>query len=226
VWRRGRCEIGKRLYIINGVARAKGGNVAYKNLGPRTFRKPKNASFDETLWAVNGHPAIQVADEHGKQFILLDRLKNQWNDPRDKENGRYALYVEWKVPADPAIPARQHGAIVRVRHNSTDEQIAAGKWAETDLRAIPEDDPDFPDLGGIRQLAESLNHNMKQRRPNKRARAYGLDNRTVHNYAFIMASNLVNMIQWYRYTGGDTSSRFGHYEPPEPTRKSKRPSAS
>ena len=66
---------------------------------------------------------------------------------------------------------------------------------------------------------------MKQRRPNKRARAYGIDNRTVHNYWFIMASNLVNMIQWYRYTGGDISSRFGHYEPPEPTRKTKRPSA-
>ena len=177
------------------------------------------------MWAVNGHPAIQVADEHGKHFILLDRHKIDWHKPRKKGNGRYALYVEWKVPAHPAIPERQHGAIVRVRHNSTDEQLAAGKWAETDLRAIGEDDPDFPDLSGMRQLAESLNHNLKQRRPNKRARAYGTANRTVHNYAALMASNLVNMIQWYRYTGGDISSRFGHYEPPEPTRKTKRPSA-
>ncbi len=177
------------------------------------------------MWAVNGHPAIQVADEHGKHFILLDRHKIDWHKPREKGNGRYALYVEWKVPAHPAIPERQHGAIVRVRHNSTDEQLAAGKWAETDLRAIGEDDPDFPDLSGMRQLAESLNHNLKQRRPNKRARAYGIPNRTVHNYAALMASNLVNMIQWYRYTGGDISSRFGHYEPPEPTRKSKRSSA-
>ena len=207
------------------MARAKGGNVPYKNLGDKTFRKSGKTSFNETVWAVNGHPAIQVADEHGKQFILLDRHKIDWHKPREKGNGRYALYVEWKVPAHPAIPERQHGAIVRVRHNSTDEQLAAGQRAGTHLRPIPEDDPDFPDLYGLRQLAESLNHNMKQRRPNKRARTYGLADRTVHNYSYIMVSNQLAMIQWYRHTGGDISSRFGHYKPPEPTRKPKQPAA-
>jgi len=38
------------------------------------------------------------------------------------------------------------------------------------------------------------NHSLKQRRPNKRARAYGIANRTVHNYGFIIASNQLAMI--------------------------------
>jgi len=47
----------------------------------------------------------------------------------------------------------------------------------------------------------------------------------VHNYGFIIASKQLVMIQWYRYTGGDISTRFGHYKPPEPARASNRPGA-
>jgi hypothetical protein len=47
----------------------------------------------------------------------------------------------------------------------------------------------------------------------------------VHNYGFIITSNQLAMIQWYRNTGGDISFRFGHYKPPEPARNSNRPGA-
>jgi len=114
-----------RLLLINGVSRAKGGSVAYAKLGRNTFRRADRTAFDEIVWTANGHTAIQVADEHGKQLVLPDCAKVQWNPSRTPTGG-WALYVEWTVPDLPDIPSHIRGATVRVRHNSTEAELACG----------------------------------------------------------------------------------------------------
>lgn len=200
------------LTPIGKVPRTKGKNskVAEFNLGPHEFRR-KEPSGGTTpvvtlpLFALDGPPIIKRLDGNGiVHHIPLIRKRHNLQ----RYTRRCTLYVEWALPAHPLIPEHLVGAFTIIRHNSTPEELAVSAAGRSSaLRVIPEHDPDFDHLMGLRQDPESSNSTLKQIMG--RARGHGSRRFRLHMLSYQLLLLVTSLVAHNEETGDDISDFFG-----------------
>ena len=124
---------------IAKVPLTKSGTLASHSLGAHNFTLG-SSKFSETIVTSNGTPGINIVVNGKRQFVALVRKQLKFRDS--------TLYGVWEVPDDPNVPRSHRRAKVWIRQTSTDEEVGLNQRRTRSLRAIPEDDPDFPKLFG------------------------------------------------------------------------------
>ncbi len=128
--------------------------------------------------------------------------------------GFYRVYGKWVVPDVATAPVRLRGATVDIRHDSTDEEVATGKYRERGLCPVPPADPDFDRCYNIREDVESWHHYLKSQLPNRRARSVGIRRQRFDMHALQLALITTTLLAWHERTGGDLQPWFGQSRPP------------
>ena len=204
------------LTPIGKVPRTKGKNskVAEFNLGPHKFRRSAPSEGTTTvatlpLFALDGPPIIKRVDGEGVvHHIPLVRKRHNLR----RYARRCTLYVDWALPAHPLVPEHLVGAVTTVRHNSTPQELAvsaAGRCSA--LRVIPEHDPDFDTLMGLRQDPESSNSTLKHEMG--RARGHGSRRFRLHMLSYQILLLVTSLVAHHQQTGDDISDFFGGAAP-------------
>ena len=101
-----------------------------------------------------------------------------------------------------------------IRHNSDHTERTKNTRRTRSLRPIPENDPDFATLYGLREDTESMHHHLKQRMWNGRARTIGLQRQTINHHAYQTRTGLVALIAHHYRTTSSLTSWFGQWKPP------------
>jgi hypothetical protein len=83
--------------------------------------------------AIGGAPFIYVTFNGEHIPIQLDMRKL---DREPNRRSGYRIYGKWRIPDRPEIPKRLRGAIGRIRHNSTEDEIATSRRRTRALRPI------------------------------------------------------------------------------------------
>ena len=203
------------LTQIGKVPRTKGKNrrVAEFNLGPYEFRHKTPSGGTQAvatlpLFALDGAPIIKRVD--GDRIVhhipLVRKRHNLQHYTR-----RCTLYVEWALPHH-LIPDHLVGAFASVRHNSTPEELAVSASGRSSaLRVIPEHDPDFDHLMGLRSDPESSNSTLKHIMG--RARGHGSRRFRLHMLSYQLLLLVTSLVAHHEETGDDISDFFGGVVP-------------
>jgi hypothetical protein len=156
------------------VKRLKDDRLNSRNLGVHEFKCIDGGREELSVFAVDGAACV-VVSVAGEPYLVPMRRVQTKRPIRSKQirSGR-TVYNSYELPDDVAVPARLRRATVMVRINSSADEVERGQLRATCLRPIPETDPDFNALFGIRQDTESLHHNLKERLWGGRARSFGL----------------------------------------------------
>ena len=80
---------------------------------------------------------------------------------------------------------------------------------------IPPTDADWAGLYGGREDLESMHNNMKEKMFGRRARAVGLQKRELQLRGYQTHQGITALLAWHFRTGGDVSSYFGEWKPPD-----------
>jgi len=207
--------LGRGRLPISKVQRTRGNRVASLNLGVHDFRLSSGANRSEIVVAVDGTPTITVPTGSGQYVVPLVRRQLK---SRPNSNGGATVYGTWIVPAHPVVPHELRSAEVRVRHNSTDDELGRSKPRTRALRPIPETDADFSRLYGLREDTESMHHHLKQRLWNGRARCVGLKRQRINLHAYQLRTGIAALIAFHYRTGESIEAWFGAWRPP-PSRR-------
>ena len=156
--------LGMRILPITRVRRINGGKPVHCRLGAQSFIVGGGTRHDlEVVVDNDGAPAVELADSSGDPVVVaLRRWGVLWGGHGIPRSLGYGGYV---IPDDPAVPGHLTGATTFIRFNSTPVEVAAGpdtrrtRW----LRPVPESDPDFGDLIGVRDNAEAALDHLKRR---------------------------------------------------------------
>jgi len=143
----------------------------------------------------------------GPHLVPLVRvqLKRQANG-----DGTHRIYGHWSIPDRPGIS----GARTMIRHNSDQMDRIQNRRRTRSLRPIPENDPDFARLYGLREDTESMHHHLEQRMWNQRARCVGLRRQTLNHHAYQTRTGVIALIAWHYRTHGDLTAWFGLWNAP------------
>lgn len=198
------------IIAVSKVQRQKGGKLTTRNLGVHPFRSNGREQTAE-LVAVDGTPCVIGHDADGNEhYVPLSRTQTI---VRPFKNRR-TLYAYWRVPNTPAAPRSLRGLKTLVRHSSTQEEREENRRVTRALRPIPESDPDFGPLYGLREDVESMHNHLKQMLINKRARTVGLARQRLNVHGYQALLGVRTLIAWHRRTGGDLERWFGAWKPP------------
>jgi len=163
-----------RLYQIGllsvvKVARVKGGPKS-PNIGQYEARCADRATRIVSVFAIAGAPHIMEIAAGQEHPILLQRREIR---ARKNQDGSWRWYGEFRVPDAPAVRGALRGAAITIRLHTNDEDDVKGLNRAEVLRPIPEGDPDWRKLYGLRPGAESINRWFKERLRDGRAPAVG-----------------------------------------------------
>ncbi|WP_419929636.1 hypothetical protein [Candidatus Poriferisocius sp.] len=221
-----------------------GSGPAEKNLGTHTFttRDGNKATFK--VYAINGTPGIVFPDGNGELwFFPLKRIQTK-KVPRagDKFSiqGTWAIREYSKHTKNGAkrdasqstdcdhnretdeIPAlfpnlmKFKGAKTTITHNSSRAERKANPHARRTLalRPIPESDPWFTEMYGLREDAESTFSGVKADLLDRRCRTIG--KRSVHfnQLAYQFKTIITALVAHHKRTNADISKWFGKYQLP------------
>ncbi len=198
------------LIAVAKVPRRKDGNFASHSLGAHNFRLG-SSKFSETIVTNDGTPGINVVVNGHRQFVPLVRKQLKFRGS--------TLYGVWQVPDDPNVPRSQRCAKVLIRQSSTDEEARLDERRTRSLRAIPEGDPDFRKLFGLREDTESMHNDLKDRYWNRRARSVGHQRRTLDEIGYQLHQGITALIAWQIRTDGELGDHFGMWKPPDKPRR-------
>ena len=102
------------------VARTNKGHAAAIELGKRTFKHPGGATTTQEVTVIDGTPTIPVVDLFGlKRDQPLELVKHQHKPSK----GRILVYATYQIPNSPYVPRRLIGFRVRIRQNSTPQEL-------------------------------------------------------------------------------------------------------
>ncbi len=117
----------------------------------------------------------------------------------------------------PEVPKRLRGAIGRIRHNSTEDEITTGRRRTRALRPIPPGTDEFHRLFGLREDSESMHHHLKSHLVNRRARTVGLQRQQLNMHACQAITAIKALIAHSIRTGASLDEFFGNWRPPDKT---------
>ena len=129
----------------------------------------------------------------------------------------YRIFGKWRIPDRPEVPKRLRGAIGRIRHNSTEDEIATGHRRTRALRPIPPGTDEFHRLFGLREDSESMHHHLKSHLINRRARTVGLQRQQLNMHAYQAITAIKALIAHSIRTGAPLDEFFGNWRPPDKT---------
>ena len=199
-----RSEDRARLLLRDAEHDQRGDDGGLHGLGAQRVALPRSI-------AVDGAPTLTVPTSRGQYVVPLVRRQLK---SRPNSNGSATVYGAWIVPAHPVVPHELRSAEVRVRHNSTDDEVTRGKPRTRALRPIPETDADFSRLYGVREHTESMHHHLKQRLWNGRARCVGLKRQRINLHAYQLRTGIAALIAFHYRTGESLEAWFGAWRPP------------
>lgn len=157
-------------HAILKVQRTSSGGYAQANLGEHIARFTDGRPEQKVVVvAIDSAPHIKVILDGQQHWIPLERIQTK---PRSN-TGTITLYGRWRIPDVPEVPIALRRGQINVRHNSTDDERASKRRRTRALRTIPETDPDFARLYGLREDAESMHHHLKSQLVNRRCRCVG-----------------------------------------------------
>ena len=201
------------IHAIVKTPRTAKGKTAAVNLGNHTFKHPKSNTTERLpVTAIHGTPTITLPDGAGHTtYQPLQRIKTQTKTSR---SGRKTLYGTWAIPDRPIVPLHFVGATTLIRHNSTiDERHSKPHRRRTRaLRSIPESDPNFQPLHGVRQDTESTNSQFKSLLPHGRARTAGRHRVQLNLLAFQIVTLNTALVANHQRTGQDIREWYGNHQ--------------
>jgi hypothetical protein len=176
--------------------------------------KPQGRTQMLTVTAFDGTPGIQVVIDGQRMFQPLERVQT-------KRRGT-TIYGYWRIPEHPSVRAHLQGLITMIRHSSTADERANNKRRTRALRTIPPTDADWKMLFGGREDTESMHNNMKEKWFGRRVRAVGLERREMQLRGYQVHQGITALLAWHYRTGGDVTSYFGEWKPPDRNPKPRR----
>jgi hypothetical protein len=105
------------------------------------------------------------------------------------------------------------GLRTRVRHDSNPNDPVLRTRA---LRTIPENDPDWKPLFGLRNSVESMHAQFKALLPGRRFRNVGQRRRTINHCGYTLSRAVATLLAHHHRTGSDLEQWFGRWRPPDP----------
>jgi hypothetical protein len=202
------------LLPITKVALLRGGKPAVRHLGPQPFDFPDGTKDFIPVDAIGGAPFIYVTFEGEHIPIQLEMRKLE---PRRNKGPEIRIYGKWRIPDRPEVPKRLRGAIGRIRHNSTEDEIATGHRRTRALRPIPPGTDEFHRLFGLREDSESMHHHLKSHLINRRARTVGLQRQQLNMHAYQGITAIKALIAHSIRTGASLDEFVGNWRPPDKT---------
>lgn len=197
-------------HVIEKVPRTKNGAVKSIPIGEMRFKNERRL-FTETTIAIDGAPSVIYSDAKGEKYkVGLIRVQT-----KAREN---VLYNVLEIPHHPLVPESKRGARTMIRIFSSEDDIASSRPRPSFLRSIPEEDPDFRALFGIREDAESMHNNLKSQRRNRRAKAKGLPRRELFAHGYQLVNNIMAVVARKCRTDCDVARFMGEWAPPERAR--------
>ena len=188
------------LVVVNKLPLVKGKKIKRRTVGNQTLRLPDGSTTETAVHFVNGTPCLKLFDADSEEWYLkLDRINTQINQQKTKQ----IIYTQWRVPRHP-LAGDLADATLRIRHNSTKDERLSGNRRSLYSRPIPESDPCFDTLFGIRENAESNNENLKAKLHNKRARSVGRTRNQLNLIAYQLIENDKTLFAHFLRADGDT----------------------
>jgi len=200
-------------HVLVKTPLTKKGRRAEVPLGALIF-KDGARSISMPVTAVDGTPGVQLVVDGQRHFQPLERVQTKL---RNK-----TVYGRWRIPKHPSVSAHLQGLTTMIRHSSTADERANNKPRTRALRTIPPTDADWAGLYGGREDLESMHNNMKEKMFGRRARAVGLQKRELQLRGYQTHQGITALLAWHFRTGGDVSSYFGEWKPPDRNPKPRR----
>ena len=178
------------------------------NLGQRKFTNHDDNKRLLQVIVISGTPTVTCIDGNGDLwYVPLKRRRLK----HSKHTIATTIYAEYALPDNDLIDHELRGATTLIRLNSTlDERNAKPHKRRTRvIRAIPQSDPMFDDLFGLREDSESTFRHLKRHMPDNRCKTA---TRTYVDYG-IMGFRLKNiataLVAFRKRTGANLSHWFG-----------------
>ena len=203
------------IIVVNKLPLVKGKKIKRRAVRNQTLKLPDGTTTNTSVHFVNGTPCLKRFDADTEEWYLkLDRISTQINQQKAKK----VIYTQWRVPRHP-LAGDLADATLRIRHNSTKEERLSNNRRSLYSRPIPESDPCFDTLFGIRENAESNNENLKARLRNKRARSVGRIRNHLNLIAYQLIENDKTLFAHYLRTEDETRyAKHYRYRPPSRAR--------
>ncbi|WP_420446055.1 hypothetical protein [Candidatus Poriferisodalis sp.] len=197
------------IIAISKVQRTSAGQYAALNIGKCKFRLADGTRHPMPVIAIDGAPTIAIAEASGTTYYAkLDRIKTV----RKERANDIVIWGHWAVPSIQGVPAKLWGAIVLLQHNSTKDDIAKGKPRTRALRPIPESDPYFDEIFGLRPDIESTNNHMKSRLPGRRAKHLDTNRVKLDLIMYQLHTIVTALINYHKRTSADLSGWIGKHK--------------
>ncbi|CAM8656899.1 hypothetical protein MCETE4_01918 [Acidimicrobiia bacterium] len=199
---------------LTKIAHIQGGITASRHLGPQPFDFPDGTKDFIPVDAIGGAPFIYVTFE-GEHIPIQLEMRKLDREPNRRSG--YRIYGRWRIPDRPEVPKRLRGAIGRIRHNSTDDEIAVSRRRTRALRPIAPGTDQFHRLFGLREDSESMHNHLKSHLVNRRARTVGLQRQQLNMHAYQGMTAIKALIAHSIRTGASLDEFFGNWRPPDKT---------
>ena len=155
--------------VIRKVAKDPGDKTKIRALHDQTLTLADGSKQTRDVHVARGTPTLKEYDGDAVECLIeMTREKIQINRLVNSK----ALYTEWRV-ADVPLAGDFAGAMVRISHNSTQEERESDRRRSVFLRVCPESCPEHRDFFGLREDAESINSTAKSRLQDDRFRYRG-----------------------------------------------------
>ena len=203
------------LIVVNKLPLVKGKKIKRRTVRNQTLKLPDGTTTKTSVHFVNGTPCLKRFDADTEEwYVKLDRISTQINHQKAKK----VIYTQWRVPRHP-LAGDLADATLRIRHNSTKDERLSNNRRSLYSRPIPESDPCFDTLFGIRENAESNNENLKAKLRNKRARSVGRTRNQLNLIAYQLTENDKTLFAHYQRIEDETgyAKHYG-YRPPSRVR--------
>ncbi len=188
------------ILAVSRVKRHRNNRIATRNLGHHNFKPastPGRIQFGTTtqqVTAINGTPCLTLPDDTSKTWLIP--LQRKRTRIRHNQHKPAAVYVTWQTPTNPlTITAGLANTTTIIRHDNQ---------PNTALRIIPETDPDFDRLYGLREDVEAINGHIKARLPNKRARSVGTKRQQLNLSTYQLSTAITCLINHQTRTHKNT----------------------
>ena len=144
----------------------------------------------------------------------LRRTRTQIKKP-GKRTRKHIVYTQWEIPDHPVVSQHMIGAITWLRNNSTPQERQAKRHTRRTraLRPIPETDPLFEPLYGIRQDIESHFSTYKRQLDYDRLRTQDKNSLKLNWITYCLYQTNTALVAHHARTGKDMTRWHGNHFP-------------
>ena len=178
-------------------------------IGSKRFVHKDKATSQHIVTAIADTPCLTFLADNKQVVQPLERVTLE----KKKRKRRWVIYSIWRVPDTEVVPKHLVGAEVRILNNSTpaERESVPHTRRTRALSPIPESDPYFDEIYGVREDSESINSDIKSRLPNTRCRTPGAENLTFELLSYQLMTLVKALYSYCRRTGSDATPWFGHH---------------